>query len=106
MLEILERARKFLTDPDNWIKGAPADDHGRRCLINALPDGGDDWCDAAALLDELAEKLHPVRSHSGVHRAAANFNDHPSTTHAEVLAFLDEVILVAKNQDIRPGLTE
>lgn len=98
MLEILEQARKFLTDADNWIKGAPADEHGRRCLINALPDGGIHWCDAAQLLDELAEKLHPTRSHEGVHRPTANFNDHPATTHAEVLGLLDEAISLAKRR--------
>jgi len=96
----VEETRRFLKNPEHWTKGAGSGPNDSRCLINAMP-GGSAFCEGAQLMDELAEKLYPQRTNGTKNRPAAQFNDHPDTTHAEVLAFLDEVVAEAKRSALR-----
>lgn len=87
-LEILQGARKRLTDPKNWHKGASVPDGNKvgddcpHCLVATIHVEGGGAPIPGVLYGVLPEQF----SHIG------SFNDAETTTHDDVLRFLDEVI--------------
>ena len=84
--QVLLDTREFLSDPNNWTRFAN-ERYGRYCLRGAIRYRGD-WQRGArigamgAVLDQLPPEFSSV----------VDFNDHPSTTHADVLAVLDRAL--------------
>lgn len=96
--QILVAAREHLTNPVNWGKGSHVCGN-KECVVTAIyrqvyrlniPDDVADT--ATALADAKARKEKNRLPYVGDMRQAARFNDHPDTTHADVLRFMDELI--------------
>lgn len=89
--EALAAARKLIDTPEKWGKFSDRV-RGLICahdaLVRAMPDA--DTFRAALLV--LREQL-PGDFHRG---SLVRFNDHPSTTHADVMALFDRAIAAAK----------
>lgn len=95
-LKIITDARSLLSDPDKWTTGAAAKtEDGEHtngfnpeavcfCMIGAL-----EHCSEGS--DLAAYKAGSVLRR-GLGETIAGFNDRPTTTHASMLAKLDEVI--------------
>lgn len=116
-LDILKNARAKLADFDHWIRHDFAlDDDGKSvpsnspravcwCSVGALYSAADidedDAIEASVKAEQIlvraATELFPdrIRGHMGV---VPNFNDHPSTTHGDVLAVYDRAILIAEHE--------
>jgi len=92
------RAAKGLIDtPEKWLKGNLAD-KGNTCFctFGAAQFGpqrkwskGVDTAATLALVDALPE---PFRSGVATKHRLAVFNDHPSTTHADIMALFNRAI--------------
>ena len=96
-LEILIAARALIATPESWIKGRSAQD------ANGVPAGPFDegackFCTVGAMTCASGQTLTEARA--SILRAhlpkpfdnLVNFNDHPDTTHADVLALFDRAI--------------
>ncbi len=91
--EVLERAKKLIENPVNWIKHANARDaHGY--AVNARSEDAVCFCMMGALfhagslgIDDPYWALRAV-----LHEGIVEWNDHPNRTHAEVLAAFDRAI--------------
>ena len=107
-VEILEKARDLISDPERWAKGYYAHDKdgdyvpprdGNACkwcaagatIVVSPDDDNDDSRHALALL----QKALP----SGF-LFATNYNDRPTTTHADILALFDRAIELAKAEQV------
>lgn len=101
-VDLLEAVRDALGDPERWMKGgffekyAQTETATRCCVLggllvarNAL--GGEGL--GAELALEAVVRRHPCKGAS-----VASFNDAPETTHADVLALLDEAIEEARRR--------
>jgi hypothetical protein len=87
---------ELLSTPDRWIKGqSRANKDGfwvdredpsvcKWCLLGAVTHSGLDFDDSVSRINRAVNRLFPHRGHD------ADFNDHPKTTHADVLAVLRE----------------
>ncbi|HYD06522.1 MAG TPA: hypothetical protein VEC60_12395 [Reyranella sp.] len=88
-------ARALIDTPEKWGKGSdisPA--NGRYCAAVAC----NDFRSPAAMFDLLFEALpERFQQRGGLIRVGAvfDFNDHPTTTHADVLALFDRAIQAA-----------
>lgn len=106
--EILHDARKLIVDPSNWAKiGRINPSEGRYCALLAVTfttarRGCGNAVDRAArayLLAEILDK-HAYRHRFGSEsRRVSLFNDHPDTTHADVLRLFDRAIVVAETDE-------
>jgi hypothetical protein len=110
-MQILQDARAFLEDEDNWIKGLLYDEgSGSCCALGAVTRAYDPILlkdfhypmeigpaaeFAEDLLDLSAEELSPKYGYRYVD-TAAGFNDHSSTTHGQVLEMFDRAIELAE----------
>jgi hypothetical protein len=96
-LVVLLAARELLAK--GWVKGT-LKQGDKYCMVGSLdPIGGDPYStqrDAYMILQSVT----PCREGSG--SRIANFNDHKTTTHAEVLAVYDKAIEAAR-ENIRPS---
>ena len=102
--EILRRARRLIVDPRNWAKvGGIRTSQGRYCAVTALcmvlekfTDDNEEFAAAREILRDA-----PVRAF----RSRAPFstipevNDHPDTTHADVLRLYDQAIVLAETDE-------
>ena len=123
-VEILTDARRTLRDEDSWEKGGTSrdgmNDPVHPCHVEAVRwsldgalrraiDGGWFALDHPALVhvNDAVERLHhdiywSTKGYDDVnHMAYMFFNDHPTTTHADVMAVLDSAIASAKQRGER-----
>jgi hypothetical protein len=83
---VLRAAKDRIATPEAWHKGFWGDGRGARCLVGSLLDGAggmDGYDDFLAAWSVV---------HRTIGRNPAVFNDHPDTTHADVLMALDDAI--------------
>lgn len=105
--ENLIAARALIDTPEKWVKDA-YDRHGCYCAIGAIENLGGDWdhyktkpqlTDAIAYAlpgDFEAEDASEWDTSRGRARVVMQFNDHPDTTHADILALFDRSIAAAE----------
>ena len=100
--ELFILAREHITDPDMWIKGAyshndlkGAIDGEPCCLTGAII-----WADEGQFRLESEAKLYLCRLTP--FGGPAYFNDHPSTTHVDILDLLDTAISNTQPEDHTP----
>lgn len=90
-LDVLTRARALIEDPRDWCHGAPVSSvEAPYCAMTACYAGSREQyapAYAAAVL-----RLSAGIKNSSRRMAVADFNDHPDTTHADVLALYDRAI--------------
>jgi hypothetical protein len=97
--DVLIAARAKIATPETWTKGSAwRDENGRRCSLKnaqcfcvagsvwALEVGNMDGRQDVAL-NTIGASIPPKFK-----RDIAGFNDHPETTHADVLAVMDAAI--------------
>jgi hypothetical protein len=98
-LALLTKTRDLLSDPEHWTKGVARsiNDGGEECfcLAGALehfsaPAPASAWVNWRAANVELAKDL--PEPGIGALGGVIDFNDHPETTHADILALLDRTI--------------
>lgn len=94
--ENLIAAKALIDTPEKWLKGAlSTGDDTCFCAMGALGHAGgfglvasDKTPEMASLLDSIPASFVWVRDR---HRLAA-YNDHPNTTHADIMALFDRAI--------------
>lgn len=110
-LELLKGVRKHLSNPENWYKGGYAPGgcvnipKGCVCLLGAAnyvadPDrnysrDGTNYA-AETILDRGLVGCVPAAFERDGFVRVASFNDHPDTTHADILKVLDCAIAKAE----------
>jgi hypothetical protein len=100
-VEVIQAVEDRLTDPEKWTKGHGArDQHGTPVATGSVY--ATCWCmEGALMLEHYKVALAPWRQANNYIRDAAiertrgllglvEFNDLPQTTHADVLALLQE----------------
>lgn len=94
-LQILLDARAFLSDEKRWTKGSFW--RGDACCLKGfMTISGNYNSKAYALLSEaLPDHFKWDSELARLYDPIVRFNDHPSTTHADVLAVLDKAIALA-----------
>lgn len=102
---VLVKGREILTDPKNWLKGDMTglreDGHGMRfCSLGVLHEAALSTRSgaASAVFNRLDDILLACLDRRWMGKVAA-FNDHPGTSHADVLAFFDKCIRHAENME-------
>lgn len=114
VVDILSATRNLLSDPKAWIKGAYANRDD--AWITGAPAWANPnahcWCLSGAA-QRSGAKLLPKQDEPDafgfIERAIGEgalipeFNDDPSTTHADVLAVLDRAIELAKAEEGKPA---
>lgn len=99
VLVILKAARTLLTDPKCWTQGSLARLASGEPTYLVESSNAVCWCIMGATcrfdpLDsgQLADRL--LRDHlpPGYYRSIGEFNDNPSTTHADVMSLFDRTI--------------
>lgn len=93
VLDVLVKARANIADPSRWMKLGPAHTSGMRgnCIVGHTGR----LCDTSALAQAVALALAAHLPDERSRRFASAvwvFNDHPATTHADVLALFDRAI--------------
>ena len=91
--QVLRDARALIDTPDKWVKGYNERD-GCMCVLgaiakvlrsrNVIPD----W--------EYSESAEMAKFLPAGFRQIDDFNDHPTTTHADVMALFDRAIAAAE----------
>lgn len=99
VLRRLTEGRAFLSDPTRWIKGRLFDgayhEPTAACARGALYCGS--LAHEAARGADLCLTRHVPRSFGRVDsRILPDFNNHPDTTHADILALFDRAIAARK----------
>ncbi|MFM7009063.1 MAG: hypothetical protein ACKO0Z_06970 [Betaproteobacteria bacterium] len=102
--DVLTAARDLLADRDHWIKGTrfrPADPDKDKpdafCLLGAISHAAYSF-GVEDDNDEIEYELLPLTTdivRAVIDGGIMTFNDHPGTTHADVLAVLDKAIEAA-----------
>lgn len=92
--EIIQGARELLSDPTRWNKGGFTDGHGAFCIRGALGHvhGNVDMTPSGPwhrLREHLPEDF---RHFAGGPDMLAAFNDHPDTTHQDIINLLDKTL--------------
>ena len=90
--ENLIAARALIDTPEKWGKGkGNVGPKGCLCALGALGRVRDaDWREADALFDALEGRWEDRSVHA--------FNDHPDTTHADVMALYDRAIAAQQDE--------
>lgn len=91
-------ARALIDTPEKWCKGRWKDSTGRHCAFGALvatltPISGPE-------VDNGDERKHACISALDAHAPSGgfiDFNDHPDTTHPEIMALFDRAIASAES---------
>lgn len=92
--QILRNARRYLDNPEHWRKGGYGRVDGAVCMAGAL--------NRAASRGRTVDYVHPpartelIRARNlldtVISLPATEFNDHPETTHKDVLAAFDKAL--------------
>ena len=77
-------AKALIATPEKWGKGKYKHD-GRRCALIAIDHGGAGYAGHMALREALPGDFACILA----------FNDHPDTTHADIMALFDRAIAAA-----------
>ena len=94
----LTKAKSLIENPDNWIKEQSYDGRGRYCAHGARQK-------ACGVLDEPALWLSPIsilaaqalyNTMPDSFQTVGEYNDHPTTTHKDILDWFDRAIEYAK----------
>lgn len=85
--QIILKARELLSDPAKWCKGAFVS-NGAFCIAGAV--GMRAFKDEEPLADKAVTRISGLLPPEFA--SVSTFNDHPSTTHADVLALLDRAL--------------
>lgn len=99
---VLKKVRALLSNPDRWTKGemarnmfgAPIDPAGPNVTC---------WCIMGAVHHEtnddpfLAGSAYQIVRAQLQGRSVSEFNDDPTTTHADIMAILDKAIKSSEN---------
>lgn len=99
--EQLRAGKELIKDPNKWIKGNFRDYiNGKFCMIGALyaacPGRSIDEMDKRDVaIDYLGESIPNDNRKFGI----PFFNDHPSTTHAEIMKVYDDAIKLAEEAE-------
>ena len=99
-LRILEAARARISDPEAWIKGNVA--KARDGAVCAAEDPrAVQWCVLGAVHAEPGSIswLYPCLDPPDGFGSLGSYNDHPDTTHEDILGFLDQAIDAAKKPE-------
>lgn len=103
--KILQAARKKIEDPANWTKHAPARDSDG-CLVDPKNSHATCWCTVGAFYsvtpdyDDFLKTVKFVNTIlPDVYEKISDFNDHPETTHDQVLSLFDRAIEKAKPEE-------
>lgn len=102
-LQALQALRKLLADPKRWTKGVYAKDAKGNTVHAHMPDAAC-WCLTGGMRKVLVDadpqrrpNLAPILLGMGSTQLdVVKFNDAKTTTHAEVLALLDNAIVRLK----------
>lgn len=91
-LEILEKARERISDPEKWCQDT-GEDGEKRCMVTAVREVSEFGCEAQAAA------FRALRAALGVHfdNRLATYND--THSHAEVLAAFDRAIAAERTKD-------
>ncbi len=99
-LEVLTTVREALSDPERWYQGSYFNGKSTESATCACLEGAT-WIAAEALYGSPATYDKPadwlISEAAG--RPVIDFNDDPSTTHADILAVLDRAIELAKEEE-------
>lgn len=92
-LEKMVLARALVEEPENWCQGTYARNDKGHPVLEDFPDSVC-FCMAGAcrLACANASLLHCALPYEQCHTSIPNFNDSPTTTHADVLAVFDRAI--------------
>jgi hypothetical protein len=85
-------ARALIDTPEKWVNGA-LQSGNCRCAVGAALDATDylsGWEAVNALAKQLPSPFHHVPT----------FNDHPDTTHADILALFDRAIAACTTEQV------
>lgn len=99
VVNILKEARATLSSSRRWRKGGSLSG-GRACIINSIPHivDLDSAIKAQKIIAEVVSKHgFPFSEFSG--NNILMFNDDPKTTYKDVVAVLDEAIIVAESNE-------
>ena len=93
--ENLIKAKALIDTPEKWLKGA-LDGDGCFCAVGAVGEARD-WDMDAFLAPEFKALLGqlPTEFQKGTYLDVPNYNDHPDTTHADIMALFDRAIEIA-----------
>jgi hypothetical protein len=85
--EVLMKAKALIGTPDKWCKGTYHSNSGGHCMIGSL----------FAIAGTGITETHPSVQYLqyGCTTFIWAFNDHPQTTHADVMAAFDKAIALA-----------
>lgn len=105
VLSVLRLAREMIASPERWTKGALARDRDGYpiSIHDSLSDGACQWCAIGAIqqacVDMQMEIDVEIKARGELQTSIPDgmvhidvFNDAPNTTHADILALLDETI--------------
>lgn len=96
-VDILRDAKALISDPEKWVKGHYGDcETGEFCSFGAMDQAergsAGAWLLADLTLDRAARAINPE------FKDYIAFNDHPDTTHADVMALFDRAIELVSEQ--------
>jgi hypothetical protein len=102
-LGVLLKAREFLSNPGNWHKGGISD-LGQRsfCILGSIVHVARTREESRVGMHQAWDLMEELATRMGWNAdrpcSTAQFNDHPSTTHADVMAFVDRAIALRSEQ--------
>lgn len=102
VLDLLTRARARIEKPEAWTKGAIARTSDDERTLARDPQATC-WCALGAIAAERGGEVHhpawqAVQQQLPAGESIGSFNDHPDTTHADVLALFDRAIAARSQQ--------
>lgn len=103
--EILRKAKGLIDSPEKWHHGPQArGSKGERCIGCALTKAfGSEISFVSAEIQPLFKLFDAANGWSAgtAGMGLINFNEHPSTTHADVMAAFDRAIALAEKDELK-----
>ena len=97
--QVLREAKELIGTPEKWCKFALQDDGGAFCMIGAHNMALYGTYSSPAELHPLDGPTYRLLSGQCGDRTVADFNNHHSTTHADVMAAFDRAIALAEKDE-------